>query len=163
MKTEEFGMVEHKNGKQVIHRYKMAIHDSGRSNSKRSKQTNDCTVRALVNTTGQGYDKVYDILAAAGRKSGRGFHLYEALPRDGEPHTFLGHSFRWMPFPAIKGQRRMCIATFVTAHPKGVYIVRTAKHVLAAIDGVYHDTWAQEPVRCIYGAWEMLSHDARAA
>lgn len=127
--------------------YSLQETDAGRSLSKRPKQSNDCTVRALALARSLPYDAAYDLLAAVGRKSWRGFALDEWLK-----------SQSWatkMAFPAIKGQRRMNPATFCQQFPKGIFICRVAKHVFTVIDGVVHDTFASRPDRCIYTAWRI--------
>jgi len=126
--------------------------DSGRSISRRARQINDCTVRALAAATDTPYDAAYDLLAEAGRKCSRGFH-FRAWAVNAEVN---GYTFRWRPFQAVKGQDRMNPAKFCTEFNQGRWIVRTAKHVMAVIDGVVHDTIAPSPVRCIYGAWECV-------
>ncbi len=128
-------------------RYPFRETDAGRSRSRRPKQSNDCAVRALALARDLGYDEAYDLLAAQGRKSWRGFALHKWLNQQS-----------WavkIPFPAIKGQPRMNPATFCEQFPKGIYICRVAKHVLTVIDGIVHDTFASRPNRCIYTAWEI--------
>lgn len=49
--------------------------DAGRSASRRARQRNDCTVRALAMVHEMPYDQAYDLLAAAGRKCGKGFQF----------------------------------------------------------------------------------------
>ena len=122
--------------------------DAGRSLSARPKQNNDCTVRAVALALGMEYDIAYDVLAGAGRKCGKGFHLNVWLTA--QPWT------RKIPFQAIKGKPRMNPATFVKQYPLGVYICKVAKHVFLVKDGVVYDTFENRPDRCIYTAWEIL-------
>jgi hypothetical protein len=127
-------------------RYQWQPTDAGRSQSRRPKQSNDCTVRAVASAYGLDYDTAYDKLAAAGRKCFDGFHLGPWLDDQGAEK---------LSFPAVKGQKRMNPAKFCAAYPKGRFICRTAKHVFAVIDGVVFDTWEQRPDRCIYVAWQV--------
>jgi hypothetical protein len=127
--------------------YQFKPTDAGRAASDRPRQKNDCTVRALALARGIPYDEAYDILKAAGRKCSRGFAFPDWL-----------NSQAWavkMPFPAVKGRRRMNPATFTKAYPTGVFICRVAKHVFAVIDGVVLDTAENSPDRCIYTAWRI--------
>lgn len=129
--------------------------DAGRSTSRRPRQSNDCTVRALALVTGLPYDEVYDRCALEGRKCGKGMHLKDWLPAA----TVGGYRFVWTPFPAIKGQRRMNPVTFARKYPEGRFILRLSKHVVACVNGVIMDTSEnQGPMglgwRCVYGAWE---------
>ena len=129
--------------------------DGGRAASKRPRQRNDCTVRALALACGVTYDSAYDELAEAGRRCGRGFEFGTWA---GTAH-FAGRTFRWIGFPAVKGQQRMNPAGFADQHPRGRYILKTAKHVLACVDGMLHDTAAPDPGRCVYGAWAVETAD----
>lgn len=131
--------------------------DAGRAQSRRPRQSNDCTVRALALATGTDYDDAYDTLAAAGRRCARGFH-FRAWAKGA---TFNGFSFEWAAFPAVKGDWRMNPVRFAIAHPEGRFILKTAKHVLAVVDGVIMDsTPRQGPMglewRCVYGAWRAV-------
>lgn len=130
--------------------------DAGRSTSRRPKQSNDCTVRALASACDVEYDHAYDMLAQAGRKSGHGFD-FRSWSKDID---FAGYRFQWMSFPAIKGRLRETPVTFAIAHKEGRFVLRCAKHVLACVDGVVMDeTQHQGPMglenRCVYGAWHV--------
>jgi hypothetical protein len=118
--------------------------DAGRAQSRRSRQKNDCTVRAFALATGCIYDEAYDLIAAAGRQCGRGFHFRKFIEQQG---------FVWIAFPAVKGERRMNPYRFAAEHPQGRFILKTAKHVFAVIDGVIHDDAPPRRDRCVYGAW----------
>lgn len=119
--------------------------DGGRSQSKRPRQKDDCTVRALAIACAMPYDEAYDILAQAGRKCSRGFPFAEWI--NCQPWATK------IAFPAVKGQRRMNPSSFVSVYPSGTYICKVAKHVFAVIDGVLYDTSENPPDRCIYTAW----------
>lgn len=127
--------------------YRFRHSDAGRAQSLRPRQKNDCTVRALALARNLPYDEAYDILKAAGRKCERGFQFPDWINR--QPWATK------MPFPAIKGQRRMNPAYFTEAYPRGAFIARVAKHVFAVIDGVVLDTAENSPDRCIYTAWRI--------
>ena len=121
--------------------------DAGRSNSKRSKQKNDCTVRALSLARNIPYDEAYDILAEAGRVCGKGFHFTAWI--NVQPWA-IRHTF-----PAVKGERRMNPVSFTKKFTKGTWIVKTAKHVFMVRCGVAYDDIEQRPDRCIYAAWQI--------
>lgn len=139
--------------------------DAGRSKSRRPKQRNDCTVRALSIVTSLGYDRAFDLLAASGRKSSKPFDL-EAWARknlfyDGAQDTVY---FKLDKMPYIKdhhqaGQaKRYRIWDFIKDNPKGRFIVSTASHVFAVVDGkAYDDTgWHYAENRPVYG-WLTMS------
>lgn len=127
--------------------YPMIFDDGGRLESRRPRQDNDCTVKALAIAALIPYDYAYDLLKANGRKSHRGF----ALPRWLDEQTWCDR----LSFPAVKGERRMNPATFCQTFTSGRYICRVAKHVFAVIDGVVHDEFENRPDRCIYLAWRI--------
>ena len=137
--------------------YPFILTDAGRSTSRRPKQKNDCTVRAVATVLGLSYDEVYDQMAHAGRQCNRRFHLLDWL--ESRNHDEPGHfvcKTRRISFPAIKGKERMNLAEFCKQYPHGRYICRVAKHVFAVIDGVVYDTFENRCDRCVYLAWEIL-------
>ncbi len=144
--TSEVGTKDGVDYKKVW-KYPFLYSDGGRSESRRPKQKNDCTVRAVAVALNEPYDTVYEWFKGEGRKCSKGFHIKDWLAKDGR--------FEKIPFPAIKGQKRMNPSKFCGEFKRGKYICRTAKHVFAVIDGVVHDTWEQRPDRCIYTAWEV--------
>lgn len=121
--------------------------DAGRVHSRRSKQVNDCTVRAVATALRIEYDAAYDMLAKAGRKCGQGFRLPKWL----ETQSWA----KKISFPAVRGERRMNPVRFSQEFGKGIYICKVARHVYAVIDGVVHDTIENNPHRCIYTAWRV--------
>lgn len=122
--------------------------DAGRSNSRRPHQKEDCSVRAYAHVLDLPYDEAYDIMLAAGRKSHGRFDIRRVL--DGDPR------FRWISFPAVPGQPRMNPGEFSRRFPQGRFILRTAKHYHAVIDGVHHDMRPIAERRCVYGAWQVV-------
>lgn len=127
------------------------VADGGRAKSKRPRQSNDCTVRAFALACAVPYDLAYDTLAAAGRRSGGRFKFREWV----EGTEFAEYEFTWRGFPAVRGERRMNPHSFAEKHPSGRFILRTAGHVMACIDGVLLDTAAPPAGRCVYGAWRV--------
>lgn len=127
--------------------YRFRHSDAGRSRSRRPRQKSDCTVRALALARGLSYDLAYDLLADAGRKCSRGFAFPAWL--NAQPWATK------IPFPAVKGQRRMNPAAFTKTYPAGTFICRVAKHVFTVIDGVVLDAFENSPDRCIYTAWRI--------
>ena len=131
--------------------------DAGRSTSKRPRQHNDCTVVAIALACDMPYDAAYDLMAECGRTCSRGFHMHDL--EKGIAAAILesrtGKRLQWKSFPAVKGQSRMNPAKFCEDFQNGRYIVKTAKHVIAIIDGIVLDTKSPRPDRCVYGAWEV--------
>lgn len=128
--------------------------DAGRASSKRSRQGDDCTVRALTIACNVPYDIAYDTLIKYGRKYGQGFHFpIGEHDTKSAPIPELGYRFDWEAFPARRGSPRMNLGLFGRCNPRGRFILRTAKHVQACIDGFVYDTALQYAERCVYGAW----------
>lgn len=154
------------------------LDDAGRSKSSRPKQSRDCTVRALARVLGCRYDRAYQILHDAGRECSKGFDIEEW----GRSNTVVAPSGRadardeqiyWqmhkMGFyqadqwkAAHKGERygipkatkRYRLHDFLHDNPKGRFIVATACHVLAVVNGVAYDDvpWHFMENRPVY-AW----------
>lgn len=132
--------------------YARYITDGGRAESAWPRARNDCTVRALAITCDISYAQAYMTLREAGRVGGQGFHV-----RPWAEHAVVNdRRFVWRAFQAVRGERRMNPPTFSREYDKGVWIVKTAKHVIAVIDGVFYDAFEAYPERCIYGAWEVI-------
>lgn len=130
--------------------------DGGRSTSKRPKQKQDCTVRALALATGVSYDVAYDFLMSWGRVSSQKFKMVDFL-REAERSdiTILDHHLVRHVFLAVKGKKRMSVGEFPKGHPTGKYIICQAKHVSAVLSGVVCDEeW--NPERCVYTAYEFV-------
>lgn len=117
--------------------------------SRRPKQKNDCTVRALAIARRIDYDEAYEILAAAGRQCSKGIVFKDWI----ELQPWADK----IPFPAIKGEKRMNPVEFTRRFPIGTYICKVSKHVFAVVDGVVHDTTQIRSNRCIYTAWKISS------
>jgi hypothetical protein len=138
-----------RDGEQYLHVVELRLTDAGRSSSRRPKQRNDCTVRALATVTGLPYDEVYDAVAKAGRKSARGFDLMGWARKGG---TLGGFRFVWESYPATPGYPRVNPVTFALKRRTGRYILRVSKHVVACVDGVVYDDHKLNGHRCVYGA-----------
>lgn len=124
------------------------LDDGGRSTSRRPKQRNDCTVRAVAIAEGLEYDLAYDELKDAGRKSARTFRFTEWANKQPE-------RFEKISFPAVKGQPRMNVERFCRQFPEGRFILNMAKHVMAVKDGVVYDADPPGFERCVYTAYRI--------
>lgn len=127
--------------------------DAGRLKSRRPRQGNDCTVRALALAVEVPYDDAYDELARRGRKSHRGVFF----PNRAHDDEVFGVQLRWISLPAVKGQPRMTPEQFCKVGELGefgTWILRMAKHVATVRDGVLYDLMPNVG-RCVYGVWEV--------
>jgi len=120
--------------------------DAGRSQSWRvtysgySKKGGDCVVRALAHVHDVGYDEAYD-----------------TTPIDAVIDTnewLAAQGFERIPFPAVKGKKRMTRRDFCLQYRTGRYLLSEAHHLVAVIDGVAYDTFGGAD-RCVYSAWRL--------
>lgn len=123
------------------------ITDAGRSQSKRPKQQSDCVVRAVALTCGYDYDKAYDLMAEAGRKSSR------SMPKKNWQKWMNDH-FVKHSFPAVKGEKRMNLRNFAGQYDTGKWFVQMAGHVVSVIDGVIMDDFNPDLEMCVYAVWK---------
>ena len=118
----------------------------------KTKETNDCTVRALANTRGIPYDTAHETMKSAGRKPKRGMAIRDCSKvyhdqggevvyvNERKPVTATyARTVLKAPEAVIKSQ--MTFGTFVKLHPKGRYAVVITGHATSIIDGVVHDTY----------------------
>lgn len=93
----------------------------------------DCVVRAISISTGHSWDYTFLSLSI------------HAFDMKGMSST----NFVWDDYLQSIGYKRrdftnkkkVDVRTFCELHPIGNYILATGTHVVAAIDGVYYDTW----------------------
>lgn len=139
------------------------LDDAGRKQSRRPSQKRDCTVRALSLVLSIKYDDAYERLRDAGRECSTGFDIERwarkstAIDGFGDRNYFTLHK---MPFD--KGDRyglpkattRYRLYDFIKDNPSGRFMVSTARHVFAVVDGVVYDDmpWHFMENRPVY-AW----------
>lgn len=115
----------------------------------------DCLVRALSIAASIPYDEAHIALEKAGRKPDRGappkvfvpvFTAYGFLVK----HTQPSSGRRWSACRSVYGEpysrrinRLPTVAKVVPTLTRGRFIVITARHAFAVIDGVAHDTSQQ--------------------
>lgn len=124
--------------------------DSGRSQSKRPKQSNDCTVRAFASAFNLSYDYAYDYLKELGRGCSKGFHLQVYLKQKVELFDF---SIDYTVFQAQKGKPRVKVKDIGKMYPTGTHIIRIAGHVACMHNGIIHDTtggYGDKAVYCMF-------------
>ena len=133
--------------------------DAGRSCSRRAKQSNDCTVRALAKACSLNYDTAYDYLTDNGRVCSKGYFLNHHLDITAKRDSLIfGYKVRRLPFPAVKGQERMNIWRFLEQYNNGIYIIRVSKHMATIINGYLYDDkfFSRDPFRCVYTAYQLI-------
>ena len=97
----------------------------------------DCVIRALCAVTGLSWYEVYDKCCEIGKEHG-------VMPNaSGKKYSEIrciafGLTPRVIPAPK-RGQKSMTVQKFCEKHRKGKYILTTAHHDLAVVDGKYWD------------------------
>lgn len=110
-------------------------------------QVGDCVIRAVSKVLGQTWNETYIGLCVEGL-------LLGDMPSSNSVWGHYLHSKgfhrRIMPdeCPACYTVRDFC-----DEHPKGKYLLALDGHVVAAIDGAYHDTWDSGDKPILY-FWE---------
>ena len=121
--------------------------DAGRSTSLRPKQSLDCVIRAIALASQKPYDEVYDLMASAGRKSGR------STPKKVWKEVIHPMGLHYS-FPAEKGLPRTTLADFAATFNSGRWVVQLAGHLTAVVNGEVLDTECPRSNACVYGAWK---------
>ncbi len=130
------------------------LHDGGCHRSSHPHEHSDCTVSAFAIVTGLPYDKVYSILALAGRKPNRGFESDVWLKK--MKGRVLGGLFKAasVRVPSEVDKRKVTLTpdTFRLAYLEGRYVLETQSHTWAYRDGTHYDI-ALPYDRPLTGAW----------
>lgn len=98
-------------------------------------RVSDCTVRAIATAFGICWEEAFDRLSSHARR------MCDMPDADVVWWDFLEkEGFR---YHAVRSDCPSCVtvAEFCRAHPRGVYVIATQRHVLCAIDGDWYDTW----------------------
>jgi len=115
---------------------------------------NNCVPKALTALTGEPYKQVDDYLKARGRKKGKG------TPRKASVAFLQDRGFTQLPTPSLTKRyyggvvRKMKVASFAKAFPKGKFVVYVRGHVVAVIDGQILDDWNSSS-RVVKDAWRI--------
>lgn len=125
--------------------------DAGAGHAAALAKKQDCQVRALSTALEIPYPEAWEMLyRMQGERRACGFQLVEELR--------IGHSafnvVQELPFPAVKGKKRMTATEFCKKHKVGRFILRMPHHVAAVKDGVLYDTFDSSHA-CVYTAWEV--------
>lgn len=132
---------------------KYVYDDGGRAAAGFKGRTRDCVCRAIAIAAEMPYKEVYDLINEYGKqerkktRSSARTGVYTKTIRKIMAH--LG--WEWIP--------TMQIGSGCTVHlraselPSGRLVVNTARHCVAVIDGVLHDTFnsQRDGSRCVYG------------
>lgn len=127
------------------------------------RERGDCAVRAVAALTDTPYEKVHAMMAAQGRRHGKG-----------TPWDIIWSTLNALGFKAVRrsdyefirqypGSHATALRSVTTHHPDRFpavwkdgkrYLMSTPRHVLAIIDGVNHD-WTRGKACRAKGIWEI--------
>lgn len=124
--------------------------DGGRKLSGFKGEAKDCACRAISIALGIPYADVYNELAKANKLSGGKRSARNGMPTIISTNFLMERGWRWTSAPQFDGRKAKAKDL-----PKGIFIARQAKHLVAVIDGVPHDTWDSSN-KMIYGYWRKI-------
>ena len=126
---------------------KYQYNDGGRKAAGFKGTAGDCGARAMAIALGLDYSGVYKELAQANADNGRSKSARNGIMKDVYTEVLKRHGWVWMPAPKFEGRKARC-----SDMPAGVVIAKQARHFVAVIDGVAHDSWDCTH-KMVYGYW----------
>ena len=121
--------------------------DGGRKASGRKGSARDCGCRAMAIATGKSYDECYKMLADQNHKSRGKRTARNGILKKDYDKVLNQIGWEWCSAPKFEGRKARHYDM-----PSGVVIARMARHFVAVIDGVVHDTW-DSTEKMVYGYW----------
>ena len=132
-----------------------SFHDP-KSSAGFTHETNDCSVRAMVNAFGLPYAYAHATMAAAGRKEKKG--MLNRYIHNVVTGTHEGKFGKQLATVGRKeGQRQVTIATFCKYHPYGSYYCIVRGHAFAVVDGVVQDSGRNKSGKLIHTVYEIVN------
>lgn len=113
-----------------------------------TRNSNDCSVRALCAACDMGWLEAFDSLVKIGRQIQDMPNGDKTLLTWMSQNGFVRHSI-----PISKGSKRPTVKQFAETHPEGTFVVRVAGHVVAVKEGQYWDCW-DSGRKAVYSYWE---------
>jgi hypothetical protein len=128
-------------------------------------ETNDCTVKAICVVTGCSYETAHTMLAARGRKSGRGafrFDTHAVIRQLGFTMTLVEPEEMQAKYDRKKTggyQYKQLTTHHLALYPEAwkdghTYLIHVSAHVAGAIDGTLHD-WTVGTARRIQSIYRI--------
>ena len=116
----------------------------------------DCVIRALTKVEDKTWVEVYDELVPIARE-------FQCMPNSKPAYTeyMKRKGYTYVGVSNKKGTTRPTVSSFALAHKEGRYVAVVANHLVAIVDGRFHDTW-DSGKKCLYGYWiapNETSHD----
>ena len=114
----------------------------------RYRENNDCTVKAHAGAFNISYGRAHRQLAKAGRRHRKGASLSD-MAKAIEMQTGTPYASVIRELGKNRKDERMSIKRFCQTHPKGVYIIASARHAICVRNGKLIDWTADGPQRRI--------------
>jgi hypothetical protein len=111
----------------------------------------DCVVRAYAISKNVSWETAFRHLSDASIKQ----HVMFTSNR-GIKEIFPTLGFVYMKVSNKKGSKRPTVKEFSLKNPKGTFVLSTAHHMVACVDGHYKDTWDCGE-KHLYGIWALSS------
>lgn len=113
------------------------------------KETGDCIIRALCKITDCDWLSIYDDLCKLGRDK---YTPFTSLDMD---YLFV-YYYKFKKHKVIRqrGKKALTVETFCKQYPHGSHILRLAHHVIAVVDGKYHDIYPCWDKKTVYTYYE---------
>lgn len=112
----------------------------------------DCQIRALCKVLELTWLEAFDLTIPICRDL-QTYTIFDCdLKKTNAAMESLG--FQYTGISNKKGTRRPTVDSFTKEHKTGRYIVKVAHHVVAVVDGHYHDTWDSGHC-CMYGYYTL--------
>lgn len=108
----------------------------------------DCTVRALSKALALSWLEAFE-LTIPYCKAYQCTNIFD-MPRAKVNEVMEALGFEYTGVSNAKGSKRPTVASFARSHKVGRYIVNTAGHEVAVVDGIYYDTW-DSGFKSLYG------------
>ena len=107
----------------------------------------DDVVRAIALALSKDWDLVYSDLCVLGASLHR-------MPNDKACYKeyLLRHGFHRTGISHGKGSRRPTVRSFAETHPRGIYILQAARHLVTIMDGCIFDI-SDCGAKYLYGYW----------
>lgn len=125
---------------------KFKYSDGGRAAAGFKGTAADCGARAMAIALGLDYKAVYKELAQANAESGRAKSARKGVMKDVYAEVLKRHGWVWKQAPKFEGRKARC------SDLTGAVIAKQARHLVAVIDGVAHDSWDCTH-KMVYGYW----------
>lgn len=125
-------------------------------------ETNDCAVRAMVNSFGVSYDYAHAAMKAGGRKDKAGTYndtidkVITAEHNGKRAVQMPGIGKAWRSAQEGRREREVTIGTFCKYHPHGQFYCIVRGHAFAVVDGMVCDSGRNRAGRRIYKAYEIV-------